>query len=129
MAMPTGLDRLGVLRDPDLTHYRTLYWQRMRERGVEYCNRVLIDKLPFNIIKLPLIAKLFPAAPIIFMIRDPRDVILSCFRQRFRMNPSMFELLTLEGAARFYDQTMRLADLYRAKLPLNIRQVRQEDLC
>ncbi|MGI9170623.1 MAG: sulfotransferase, partial [Caulobacteraceae bacterium] len=90
--------------------------------------RVLIDKLALHTPALPVIAKLFPRAKILFARRDPRDVVLSCFRRQFRMNPATYEFLTLEGAAAYYDQTMRLADRYRAKLPLDIRDVRNEDL-
>ena len=90
--------------------------------------KVALDKLPLNTMKLPLIARLFPEAKILFALRDPRDVVLSCFRQRFRMNPSMYEFLTLDGAARFYDGVMRLADLYRAKLSLDLHTHRYEDL-
>jgi hypothetical protein len=89
---------------------------------------VFIDKLPLNSIKLPLIAKLFPEAKILFAVRDPRDAVLSCFRQRFRMNPSMFEFLTLDGAARFYAQVMRLSELYRDRFALTVFEHRYEDL-
>jgi hypothetical protein len=61
-------------------------------------------------------------------VRDPRDVVFSCFRRRFGMNPSMFELLTLEGAARFYVAVMELFDIYTQKLALKVHQVRYEDL-
>ena len=38
---------------------------------------VFVDKMPLNAVFLPLIAKLFPAARILFALRDPRDVVLS----------------------------------------------------
>jgi hypothetical protein len=44
------------------------------------------------------------------------------------MNPSVYEFLTLEGAARFYDRVMRLADLYRASLSLDLHTHKYEDL-
>jgi Sulfotransferase family len=128
MATPADLDRLALAQRSVLARYRGLYWQRMRERGLDHKNRIFMDKQPYNTLKLPLIAKLFPGARTVFMVRDPRDVVLSCFRQRFRMNPSNFELLTLEGAATFYDASLRLFELYRARLPLDIRQIRHEDL-
>ncbi len=89
---------------------------------------MFIDKQPFHTLKLPLIVKLFPAAKIVFSIRDPRDVVLSCFRRRFLMSAPNFQFLTLEGAARLYDAMMRLAEIYRAKLPLDIFELRHEDL-
>ena len=56
--------------------------------------------MPLNTVLLPLVAKLFPDAKILFALRDPRDVVLSCFRRRFGMSPQMYDFLTLEGAAR-----------------------------
>lgn len=128
MGRSGGLDRLASLRGTGLSRYRRLYWQRLGEQGVEPATGTLLDKQPYNTIKLPLISKLFPEAKIVFSIRDPRDVVFSCFRRRFRMNPSNFELLTLEGAARFYDAVMRLADLYGRNLTLRLHKQRHEDL-
>ena len=98
------------------------------ENGVEPRGKVFIDKMPLSSVALPVIAKLFPNARILFALRDPRDVVLSCFRRRFGMNPSMYQLLTLEGAAAFYDAVMRLSEGYRELLPLPQHFVRYESL-
>jgi tetratricopeptide (TPR) repeat protein len=128
MANPRGLDRLANADDELLADYRADYWRRVTRGGVDVAGKVALDKLPLNTMKLPLIARLFPDAKILFALRDPRDVVLSCFRQRFRMNASMYEFLTLDGAARFYDGVMRLAALCRAKLSLEVHTHRYEDL-
>jgi tetratricopeptide (TPR) repeat protein len=128
MGGPEGLDRLSSLTRIDLAPYRRAYWDRVRQGGVEVNGKVFVDKLPLNILKLPLVARLFPKAKVLLALRDPRDVVLSCFRRRFRMNASMYELLTLEGAAGFYDAAMGLAELYREKLQLEHRAIRYEDL-
>ncbi len=128
MRGPAALDRLAAISPAEADRHRALYWARVRQMGADPVGRVFIDKLPLNSIKLPLIAKLFPEAKILFALRDPRDVVLSCFRQRFRVNPSMYEFLTLEGAARFYAQVMRLSDLYRSRLALHVLEHRYEDL-
>jgi Flp pilus assembly protein TadD len=107
---------------------RQAYWRRVRGAGADVTGKVFIDKHPLNSMKLPLIAKLFPHAKILFAVRDPRDVILSCFRRRFKMNPSMYELLTLPGAAGFYAAVMTFADTVRRSLPLDWREVRYESL-
>src|SRR6185295_19458453 len=77
---------------------------------------------------LPLIAKLFPAAKILFAIRDPRDVVLGCFRRTFRVNPAMFEFLALGGTARFYDAVMSIGEISRQKLGLKWHDLRHEAL-
>ncbi len=128
MRGPATLDRLAAISEADAERHRALYWARVRELGGDPAGRIFIDKLPLNSIKLPLIAKLFPEARILFAVRDPRDVVLSCFRQRFRVNPSMFEFLTLEGSARFYAQVMSLSALYEQRFDLRIHRHRYEDL-
>jgi tetratricopeptide (TPR) repeat protein len=128
MGKAAGLDRLAAADEDRLADYRADYWRRVAETGAKVGGKVALDKLPLNTMKLPLIARLFPEAKILFALRDPRDVVLSCFRQRFRMNSSMYEFLTLDSAARFYDGVMRLAALYRAKLNLDLRTYRYEDL-
>ncbi len=123
-----AFDRLVALRGGGLARYRRAYWAKLAECGIAPKAACLIDKQPYNTIRLPLIAKLFPAAKILFCLRDPRDVVLSSFRRRFVLNDSNRPLLTLEGAARLYDSVMRLADIYRAKIPLDLIEVRHEEL-
>jgi len=107
---------------------RASYWRQVREAGAELKGRVFVDKHPLNTLKLPLIARLFPRAKILFAYRDPRDVVQSCFRRRFSMNPAMYQLLTLPGTAAFYDATMRLAEQARTLLGLAWQAVRYESL-
>ncbi|HEY6578031.1 MAG TPA: sulfotransferase, partial [Rhizomicrobium sp.] len=128
LANEAALDRLAALRGGGLVRYRRSYWRRLAEFGIAPRGKCLVDKQPWNTIGLPLVAKLFPAAKIVFCLRDPRDVVLSCFRRRFLMNATNYQLLSLEDTARFYDSVMRLADIYRAKLPLDLCEARHEIL-
>ena len=123
-----GLERLAVIGGGEAHRQRETYWARVRALGVEPRGKVFIDKMPLATVQLPVIAKLFPTARILFARRDPRDVVLSCFRRRFGLNPSMYELLTLDGAAAFYDAVMRLAGIYASLLPLPQHVVRYESL-
>lgn len=122
-----GPDRLAKAGQNELDSYRRDYWKRV-SGYLGVTGKFFIDKEPLSTIKLPVIAKLFPSAKILFAIRDPRDVILSCFRRQFNLNPSMYELLTLEGAANFYAAVMELGELYREKLGLDWYVVRHEAL-
>jgi len=124
-----GLSGLANLPAAAAETCRQTYWNAVRKTlGESLLGRVLVDKLPLHTPSLPLIAKLFPDAKILFALRDPRDVVFSCFRRRFRMNAAMFEFLKLTGAAQYYDKTMRLANVYRQLLPLGIYRVRHEDV-
>jgi len=61
-------------------------------------------------------------------VRDPRDVLLSCFRRSFSLNSSMFELLSLERGARLYSEVMDISAVYRRTLGLAWHPLRYESL-
>jgi tetratricopeptide (TPR) repeat protein len=127
-ASPQELDRLRWLPQEERARYAQAYWSRVRELRLDPGNGVFIDKHPFNALKLPLIAALFPHAKIVFAIRDPRDVILSCLRRRLTMGALTYPLLNLESAARFYADYMLVVQLMASKLPLALHRVRHEDV-
>jgi tetratricopeptide (TPR) repeat protein len=126
-ATPADLDRLAQLDRQELARVRDRYWTLARESGFRVKNKVFIDKLPLNAVLLPLVAKIFPHAKVLFAMRDPRDVVFSCFRRTFDMSNQMYQLVTLEGAARYYDAVMQATEVYRGKLGLDWRDVRHED--
>jgi tetratricopeptide (TPR) repeat protein len=128
MREPLDFTALARADAATLDQLREAYWHRVRSAGVEVAGKVFVDKHPLNTMKLPLIAKLFPQAKILFAVRDPRDVILSCFRRRFQMNPSMYEFLTLPGAAAFYEAVMQFAVTAQRVLELDWHEVRYERL-
>ncbi|HSI16153.1 MAG TPA: sulfotransferase [Sphingomonas sp.] len=115
--------------DPALVaQLRAAYWSRVAELGGSMKGKVLVDMNPFNGIKLPILARLFPAARIVIMRRDPRDVLLSCFRVNFTPGAGAWAFSDLTEAARHYDALMRLIDRCRANLPLAYHEVRYDEL-
>lgn len=123
-----SIDRLAALDEAGAREWRELYWNRVREYGVEPAGKVFVDKLPLHTFYLPVIAKLFPRARILFARRDPRDVVISCFKHRFRGNPLTVEFTDLERAARVYAAAMTLAEIYREKLTLPVHIHQHEHL-
>src|ERR1700722_8494691 len=128
MSEPLNLDALLRADEAELRGLRRAYWDRVREAGIETAGKVFVDKYPMNTLKLPLIARLFPHAKILFACRDPREVVLACFRRRFKMNAAVYELLTLPGAAALYDAVMAFADEMRPLFGANWHVVRYETL-
>lgn len=122
---PQYLD--GLTAD-SIDRLKTAYWSRA-ERAISELtpDRILVDKLPLNIISL-LPARIFPDARILVALRDPRDVCLSCFMQAFALNTAMVNFLTLESTARFYSDVMGFWLEYRSVLPNRWLQYRYEDL-
>jgi tetratricopeptide (TPR) repeat protein len=123
-----GVARLASLSHPERARASQSYWARVKSFGIDARSKVFIDKQPLATINLPLIATLFPSAKILLALRDPRDVVFSCFRRHFDVGPATFELLDLEDAARFYDIAMRLAQTCREKMTIAVLEHRYEDM-
>lgn len=107
---PADVARLANVTEAELAPLREAYWARVRAEGADPAGKVFVDKHPLHTFRLPLILKLFPGAKILFARRDPRDVVLSCYRRRFAMSGSAYQMLTLPGAAGYYDAAMSLAE-------------------
>ena len=122
------LDRLAALSAPEAERLRSEYWTRVAAFGISPQGRVFVDKQPLTSLWLPYVAKLFPDAKILFARRDPRDVVLSCYRRRFVINGATYHFTDLEDLARFYAGVMELAEVYRERLGLAWRVHRHEDL-
>ncbi len=122
------IDRLSHLDEASAQLLRRDYWGRVRSHGVEPAGRFFVDKNPLDAIWLPLVAKLFPQARVLIAHRDPRDVVVSSFRHRFKLNVLTCAFTDLERTARFYDALMELTQLYRLRLPLHVHVHRHEDL-
>ena len=107
-ASDAALDDLEGLHDDALREARREYWQRVDAelRGTRREGRLVVDKLPLNTILLGLIARIFPDARVLLAVRDPRDACLSCFQQRFDLNPAMINFLSWESTVAYYDEVM-----------------------
>jgi len=123
-----GRKKLAGLGPNELTAYRAHYWQRVAARNIDVKDKVFVDNRPLSSQQLVLVAKLFPDAKVLFMRRDPRDVVLSCFRSSFAMAPATFEFLKLDRAARLYAAVMELCESYREVLGLAWHELHHEKL-
>ncbi|WP_372888800.1 sulfotransferase [Sphingomonas sp.] len=119
---------LDALDPALLDRLRAAYWTRVATLGGAVNGKVLVDMNPFNGIKLPILARLFPQARFVIMRRDPRDVVLSCFRVNFTPGAGAWAFSELEETARHYDALMRLIDLACETLPIAYHEVRYDRL-
>ena len=75
----------------------------------EECS-VVIDKLPLNILEIPIINRVFPEAKFIVALRHPLDCILSCWMQNFQINAAMANFVDLDRTMEMYCTTMEMFD-------------------
>ena len=123
--MPEQLRKLDLA---GVQHLRDYYWTKTRERyGDKVGQRLLLDKTTLNTIDLGLINCIFPDAKVVFVLRDPRDVCLSCFMQTMIPNPSTVHLFTWEETARFYALIMAWWMQIKQRMTLDFIEFRYED--
>ncbi|MCB1866676.1 MAG: sulfotransferase [Chromatiales bacterium] len=111
----------------ELATLRELWFERAREHARGPIARV-VDKLPLNLVAVPLIARVFPHARFVLVLRHPFDAVLSGFFQDFEPIPAMAYFFGIEAAAQLYETVFTLWERYRAHLPLAIHEIRYESL-
>jgi Tfp pilus assembly protein PilF len=119
---------LDALDPVQIVKFRAAYWQRVQGYAGDVAGKVFVDMNPLGGIKLPIIARLFPEARILVMRRDPRDVVLSCYRINFTPSPAAWAFSDLAEAAHHYAALMTLTELCRQRLPLAFHDVRYDRL-
>lgn len=112
----------------DLHRARTAYFDELDRHADATSPGLIVDKLPLNMLGLPIIASLFPDARIIFAQRHPCDCVLSGFMQSFVMNDAMACFLTIDDAADLYDVAMDLFTRSRDAVAMNVHTLVYEDL-
>ena len=87
----------------------------LREIEGEPAARILIDKNPSPTMSLNVWLRVFPELKVIIALRDPRDVIISCFFLNIMLNATNVNFLSLERTAKHYadlmDVWLRLREL------------------
>ena len=77
-----------------------------REWGGSLEGKLVLDKNPSPTAKLRIWLRLFPELRVVIALRDPRDVVISCYFQNLVLNPFNANFLSLERTARHYANLM-----------------------
>ena len=106
---------LGRLSAAQLQDIRGHYWSQVRGKVELQPGQRLVDKNPLNMMRLPLIRRLFPQARTVLAVRHPCDTLLSCFQQQFRAPDLALICRDLPTLATNYRTAF---DFWYAQLPL-----------
>jgi hypothetical protein len=86
---------------------RRLYIETfLKETGPDGIGKLLLDKNPSPTARLPLWLRVFPELRVLIALRDPRDVVLSCYFQNIPLNPVNVNFLSFERLAKHYADLM-----------------------
>jgi Tfp pilus assembly protein PilF len=108
---------------------RATYWQQTEAIFDEpIADRMLLDKNPGMMILLPVINWAFPEMKMLIALRDPRDVVLSCFMQKVPLTPISSNWLSLADAASYYARTMQTWHAVRGLTTSPWLEFRYEDV-
>jgi tetratricopeptide (TPR) repeat protein len=119
---------LGRLTPGQCAAMRAIYRERVARHVNWNAQTRLVDKNPLNLLKLPLLRRLYPQARIVLALRHPADVVLSNYMQNFR-SPAFVALCeTLESTARGYAAAMDFWTAQHALLGGDVFVSRYEDL-
>lgn len=91
-------------------------------------NKIIIDKFPLSIIEIGFIKCIFPEAKIIFALRNPYDVVISCFFSSFKINDAMINFLDWNDTITFYNEVLDLFDNYTKEFEINYIEVKYENI-
>lgn len=120
--------KLAKLDLAGVTHLREFYWNRVSQRyGDAIGARTLVDKFTMNTLDLGLINCIFPDARVLFVMRDPRDVCVSCFMQLMAASPTTVHLLSWQGTAELYARVMAWWMHVKSLMSLPCFELRYED--
>ena len=90
--------------------------------------RLLIDKNPTYTFLIPALIRIFPEMKFIIALRDPRDVVLSCFMQNLPINQVGAACLTLAGTVEEYTTLMGIWQAIKPRMQNPYQEVRYEDM-
>lgn len=122
-------DKINALKSDQIGHLRQTYWSfAERQLGKEVLRHVFVDKTTLNTLHIELINALFPDAVVVFTVRDPRDVCLSCVMQSFHLSTLTVHLLDWRDCARFYAAVMDYWLSVRDVLSVDWLELRYEDV-
>jgi tetratricopeptide (TPR) repeat protein len=120
-------NQIGELQEKDLDALRADYWQSVARVVDVGAGQTLVDKNPLNILRLPLIRRMFPDAPVILALRHPCDVILSCYMQDFRSPVFRVLCSDLETLARGYVDVMQFWIHHQELLRADVLELHYEE--
>ena len=90
-------------------------------------DRIHLDKNPTLTQLITGMVRLFPETRLLIALRDPRDVVLSCFMQYLPLNTNSVCFLTLERTARRFAHDMGIWRRFREIACTPWLEVRYED--
>ena len=123
---------INVLNDltvDEIRSERQRYFSAMEYLlGESIRGRMHLDKNPAYNLTIPLALRVFPETRLIIALRDPRDVVLSCYMRYLPLNAVSVRFLDIERTAERYALDMKAWLKFRDFIDVPWCAVRYEDI-
>jgi tetratricopeptide (TPR) repeat protein len=96
--------------------------------GKPIAGRLLVDKNPSYTFLIPAFVRIFPETRFLIALRDPRDVVLSCFMQNIPLNQVGAAYLSLADTTGEYTGLMGVWQTIAPRLRNPYLEIRYEDM-
>jgi hypothetical protein len=124
----TILEALNGLSIREIETLRTRYFAAMEYLlGEPIGERMHLDKNPAYNVVIPLLLRVFPETRLVIALRDPRDVVLSCYLRYLPLNAVSVQFLDVERTAQRYAHDMTAWLKLRDIIDVPWCEVRYED--
>ena len=122
------VDLLNEVPKELIVSQRNRYFEAMEYLlGAPIAGRMHLDKNPAYNLVIPLMLRIFPDARLIVALRDPRDVVLSCYLRYLPLNSVSVRFLDPKRAAERYAFDMSAWLKFREMIETPWCEVRYED--
>ena len=120
----------GPLEEDALMRLRERYFQSHINCRGNTNESILVDKKPTNLLFVQELLQLLPESRFLVSIRDPRDVVTSCFMRYFPLTDMSANFLSLGSGCIYYAAYMQIWRKLKSLLnSSNSVLIRYEDLC
>jgi tetratricopeptide (TPR) repeat protein len=122
------LEALNQLRTQEIDRERRRYFGAMEYLlDQPIAGRMHLDKNPAYNLTIPLVLRVFPETRLIIALRDPRDVVLSCYLRYLPLNAVSVRFLDIERTAERYALDMSAWLTFRDLIDVPWCEIRYED--
>jgi tetratricopeptide (TPR) repeat protein len=123
------LDVLNERGVAEIDAQRRRYFESMEYLIDEpIAGRMHLDKNPSYNLMIPLMLRLFPEARLVIALRDPRDVVLSCYLRYLPLNSVSVRFLDVQRTAERYAFDMAAWLRFRDLIETQWCEIRYEDV-
>ena len=124
-----GVDNLDSIPRSKILDQRQRYFRYMSHLlNTNIQSGMHVDKNPSLVRLMPAVLRLFPETKVLFALRDPRDIVVSCFLRFLPINSVSVNYQTMSGTIESVTTEIRTWIQLKRMIPNEFFEIRYEDM-